>query len=60
MELTFRKMNAEAIKDKGAIIGMGCTKFGEHWDKRVDNMLIEAVYDAYADAGVEPKVSDLN
>ena len=48
-------MNAEAIKDKVAIIGMGCTKFGEHWDKSVDDMLIEAVYEAYADAGVEPK-----
>jgi acetyl-CoA C-acetyltransferase len=22
----------ESIKDKVAIIGMGCTKFGERWD----------------------------
>jgi hypothetical protein len=23
----------ESIKDKVAIVGMGCTKFGERWDK---------------------------
>ena len=23
---------AEGVKDKIAIIGMGCTKFGERWD----------------------------
>jgi acetyl-CoA C-acetyltransferase len=46
---------AESIKDKVAIIGMGCTKFGELWDKSVDDLLIEAAYEAYEDAGIEPK-----
>jgi len=45
----------ESIKDKVAIIGMGCTKFGELWDKSEDDLLIEAAYEAYEDAGVEPK-----
>ena len=27
---------AEGIKDKVAIIGMGCTKFGELWDKGLE------------------------
>lgn len=45
----------ESIKDKVAIIGMGCTKFGENWDKSVDDMIIEAAYEAYEDAGIEPK-----
>lgn len=45
----------ESITDKVAIIGMGCTKFGENWDKSVDDMIIEAAYEAYEDAGIEPK-----
>lgn len=45
----------DSIKDRVAIIGMGCCKFGENWDKSVDDMIIDAVYEAYADAGVERK-----
>jgi acetyl-CoA C-acetyltransferase len=33
---------------------MGCTKFGEHWDKGPDDLLVEAAYDAYESAGVTP------
>ncbi|RLB29467.1 MAG: acetyl-CoA acetyltransferase, partial [Deltaproteobacteria bacterium] len=44
----------ESIKDRVAIVGMGCTKFGENWDKSSDDMIIEAVYEAYEDAGIEP------
>jgi acetyl-CoA C-acetyltransferase len=43
------------VKDKVAIIGMGCTKFGEHWNKSVGDLIIEACYEAFEDAGVEPK-----
>jgi len=45
----------ESIKDKVAIIGMGCTKFGELWDQSEDDLLVEAAYEAYEDAGVEAK-----
>ena len=45
----------EGIKDKVAIIGMGCTKFGELWDKSVPDLIIDAAYEAYADAGIQPK-----
>lgn len=45
----------ESIKDKVAIIGMGCTKFGENWDMSFDDMIIDAAYEAYEDAGIEPK-----
>lgn len=45
----------DGIKDKVAIIGMGCIKFGENWEQTIDDMVIDAVYEAYADAGVEPK-----
>ena len=43
------------IEDKVAIIGMGCTKFGELWDKSVDDLIIDATYEACEDAGIELK-----
>jgi len=45
----------ESIKNKVAIVGMGCVKFGENFDKSIDDMLIDAAYEAYADAGIESK-----
>lgn len=49
---------AEGIKDKVAIIGMGCTKFGERWDKSANGLMVEAFIEALADAGIEKK--DIN
>jgi acetyl-CoA C-acetyltransferase len=43
------------IKDRVAIIGMGCTKFGERWDASAADLMVEAAYEAYVDAGVEGK-----
>ncbi len=45
----------ESMRDKVAIIGMGCTHFGERWDMGVEDLLVEAAYEAYGDAGIEPK-----
>ncbi len=45
-------MGSHGIRDKVAIVGMGCTPFGEHWDKGVDDLLISAAGDAFASAGV--------
>ena len=42
------------LSDRVAIIGMGCTKFGEHWDKSEEDLIVEAAYEAFEDAGVEP------
>jgi acetyl-CoA C-acetyltransferase len=36
---------SNGIRDKVAIVGMGCTKFGEHWDRSIDDLLIDAVND---------------
>jgi len=47
-------MASRGIKDRVAIIGMGCTKFGEHWDKGPEDLLVEAAYEAYESAGVTP------
>lgn len=45
---------AQGIKDKVAIIGTGCTKFGELWDKSSVDLIVEAAYEAYEDAGIDP------
>jgi acetyl-CoA C-acetyltransferase len=34
---------SNGIRDRVAIVGMGCTKFGEHWDRSIDDLLIDAV-----------------
>ncbi len=44
---------ATGIKDKVAIIGMGCTKFGELWDKSYQDLIVEAFQEALEDAGIE-------
>jgi acetyl-CoA C-acetyltransferase len=43
---------ANGIKDKVAIIGMGCTEFGEHWDKGPEALMVAAFEEALADAGI--------
>jgi acetyl-CoA C-acetyltransferase len=45
-------MASHGIRDQVAIIGMGCTPFGEHWDKSTDDMLIESSQAALGSAGV--------
>jgi acetyl-CoA C-acetyltransferase len=49
---------AEGIKDKVAIIGMGCTKFGELWDKSADDLMVDAFKECIEDAGIDKK--DIN
>ena len=46
-------MGSHGIKDQVAIVGMGCTPFGEHWDKGADDLLIDAAEEAFASAGVD-------
>src|SRR5436190_15519431 len=45
-------MASNGIRDRVAIIGMGCTPFGEHWDKGADDLLIDAAKEAIGSAGV--------
>ena len=46
---------ATGIRDRVAIIGMGCTEFGERWDKGADDLMVDAFEDALADAGIDRK-----
>jgi len=44
---------ATGIKDKVVILGMGCSKFGEHWDKNAEHLMVDAFEEAVKDAGIE-------
>ncbi len=45
-------MASNGIRDRVAIIGMGCTSFGEHWDKSVDDLLVDAASEALNSASL--------
>lgn len=49
---------ADGIKDKVAILGMGCSRFGERWDASAEDLMVEAYGEAMADAGIEPAQLD--
>jgi acetyl-CoA C-acetyltransferase len=44
---------ATGIKDKVAILGMGCSRFGERWESGAEELMVEAYLEALGDAGVE-------
>ena len=44
---------AKGIKDKASVIGMGCTKFGERYDKNLEDLMIEAIDESLEDAGIQ-------
>ena len=44
---------ASGIKDKVAILGMGCSKFGERWDASPADLMVEAFEEGLADAGID-------
>ncbi|MCA0358012.1 acetyl-CoA acetyltransferase [Caulobacter segnis] len=48
----------QGIRDKVAILGMGCSKFGERWDAGPDDLMVEAYLEAMQDAGIEPTQLD--
>lgn len=43
----------ESLKDRVAIVGMGCTEYRDHFDKTSEDLLVEACYEAFEDAGVD-------
>jgi len=44
---------ATGIRDKVAILGMGCSKFGERWETSAEDMMVEAFKECLEDAGIE-------
>jgi acetyl-CoA C-acetyltransferase len=45
-------VGSHGIKDRVAIVGMGCTPFAEAFDKGTDDLLVAASEEAFASAGV--------
>src|SRR5687768_4554010 len=51
-------MGSHGICDRVAIVGMGCTPFGEHFDKSTDDLLIDAATEAFKSANVTKDAVD--
>src|SRR5205823_2185796 len=51
-------MASNGIKDRVAIVGMGCTPFGEHFHKGADDLMVDASNEAFASAGVDKYTVD--
>ncbi|MBO9423108.1 acetyl-CoA acetyltransferase [Labrenzia sp. R4_1] len=49
---------ASGIRDKVAILGMGCSQFGERWSDNAEDLMIEAFTEALGDAGIEKNQID--
>ena len=45
-------MASNGIRDRVAIVGMGCTPFAEHWDRSTDDLLVDAAHEAVGSAGI--------
>jgi len=46
-------MASNGIRDRVAIVGMGCTEFGERWDKSAEDLLVDAAIEALGSAQVK-------
>ncbi|MBN2569312.1 MAG: acetyl-CoA acetyltransferase [Deltaproteobacteria bacterium] len=46
---------ADGIRDKVAILGMGCARFGERWNSSAEDLMVEAFVECLEDAGIEKK-----
>ena len=51
-------MASHGIKDRVAIVGMGCTRFAEHWDKGLDDLIVEAAQETFTAASVDKEQVD--
>jgi acetyl-CoA C-acetyltransferase len=51
-------MSGRGIRDRVAIVGMGCTAFGERWEKSAEDLLLDAATDAFESAGVDKDTVD--
>jgi acetyl-CoA C-acetyltransferase len=45
-------MASNGICDRVVIVGMGCTPFGEHWHKGVNDLLVDVTKEALGSAGL--------
>jgi acetyl-CoA C-acetyltransferase len=45
-------MGSHGIRDRVAIVGMGCTKFGELWTRSADDLMVDAVNETLGSVGL--------
>ncbi|MDH6282656.1 acetyl-CoA acetyltransferase [Prescottella agglutinans] len=41
-------MSSKGIRDQVAVVAMGCTPFGEHWDRSADDLLVDAIAECFS------------
>lgn len=51
-------MSSHGICDRVAIVGVGCTNFGERWESGLDDLIIEATTEAFSSAGLDKDAID--
>ena len=51
-------MASRGIRDRVAIVGMGCTPFGEHWGKSTDDLVIDSTQEAFKTSDI--KIGDID
>jgi acetyl-CoA C-acetyltransferase len=51
-------MGSNGIRDRVAIVGMGCTTFGERWELSTDDLLVDAATAAMDSAGMAQEAID--
>ena len=51
-------MASHGIKDRVAIVGMGCTRFAEHWDRSLDDLIVDAAEETFASARIDKEGVD--
>src|SRR5262249_9917284 len=51
-------MGSHGIRDRVAIVSVGCTPFGEHWDRSVDDLMVQAVDETLAVVGLRKQDID--
>ncbi len=51
-------MGSNGIRDRVAIVGMGCTRFGERWELSTDDLLVDAATMAMDSAGIAQEAID--
>ncbi len=49
---------SKGIRDKVAIVGMGCARFGERWQDDAETLMVEAFTEALQDASIESRQID--
>lgn len=51
-------MTSHGIKDRVAIVGMGCTRFGERWESSTSDLVVEAAAEAFSTSGIDKDAVD--